>query len=104
MPKAKKRMDVWTLLSIVILALYGLFLIYPLVRLLIESVLKNGQFTGEYFGKFFSNPYYGETLLHSFALSIASTVLSLVIGVPLAYFYNLYEIKGRNLIQIIILN
>ena len=43
MPKAKKRMDVWTLLSFVILAVYGLFLIYPLVRLLVESVLKDGR-------------------------------------------------------------
>ena len=103
MPKAKKRMDVWSLLSIVILALYGLFLIYPLIRLLLESVFRDGHLTFQYFGKFFSNPYYGETLLHSFALSIASTVLSLAIGVPLAYFYNLYEIRGRDLIQVIII-
>ena len=53
----KKRMDVWTMLSLVILALYGLFLIYPLIRLLVESVSKEGHFTMEYFGKFFSNSY-----------------------------------------------
>ena len=99
----KKRMDVWTMLSLVILALYGLFLIYPLIRLLVESVSKEGHFTMEYFGKFFSNSYYGVTLAHSFELSIAATLVSLIIGVPLAYFYNLYEIKGRNLIQIIII-
>ena len=103
MGNTKKRMDVWMIVSFAILALYGLFLIYPLIRLLIESVSKNGQFTTEYFGKFFSNSYYGVTLLHSFELSIAATVVSLILGVPLAYFYNLYEIKGKNLIQIIII-
>ena len=103
MDRAKKRMDVWMMLSLAILVLYGLFLIYPLIRLLIESVSKDGRFTAEYFVKFFSNSYYGETLLHSFELSIAATLVSLILGVPLAYFYNLYEIKGRNLIQIIII-
>ena len=103
MSEKKKRMDVWIIISLAILALYGLFLIYPLVRLLVESVSKDGQFTLEYFKKFFSNSYYGTTLLHSFALSTAATLVSLILGVPLAYLYNLYEIKGRNLIQIIII-
>ena len=73
MVEKKKRMDVWSIMSLVILAVYALFLIYPLFRLLMESVTKDGNFTFEYFVKFFSNSYYGETLLHSFALSIYAT-------------------------------
>ena len=103
METKKKRWDIWALLSLLILAVYALFLLYPLFRLLIESVSKDGQFTFDYFTKFFSNSYYGVTLLHSFELSICATLVSLVLGVPLAYLYNLYEIKGRNLIQIIII-
>ena len=103
MTEKKKRLDVWIVVSLAILGLYALFLIYPLFRLLIESVSRDGEFTFDYFIKFFSNGYYGETLLHSFALSLASTAVSLILGVPLAYFYNMYEIKGRNLIQIIII-
>lgn len=103
MAAQKKRMDIWTILSLTILALYALFLIYPLFRLLVESVTKEGHLTGEYFVKFFSNSYYGITLLHSFELSIAATIVSLIIGVPLAYFYIVYDIKGKNLIQIIII-
>ena len=99
----KKRYDVWIVVSIAILGLYALFLIYPLVRLLLESVTKDGQFTFAYFIKFFSNSYYGVTLMHSFALSLVSTAVSLILGIPLAYFYNMYEIKGKNLIQIIII-
>ena len=58
MIRKKKRMDVWSWMSLAILALYAVFLIYPLVRLLIESVTKDGGFTMEYFVKFFSNSYY----------------------------------------------
>ena len=94
MIEKKKRMDVWNILSLVILAVYGLFLIYPLVRLLVESVTKDGNFTMEYFLKFFSNSYYGETLLHSFLLSISATVVSLALGVPLAYFQTLGILPG----------
>ena len=92
MIEKKKRLDVWVIVSLVILGLYALFLIYPLIRLFSESVSKDGQFTLDYFNKFFSNPYYGETLLHSFLLSISATLVSLVLGIPLAYFYNMYEI------------
>ena len=102
MSPTKKKFDIWTVISLAILGLYGLFLLYPLFRLLLESVFKNGAFTLEYFTKFFSNPYYGTTLVHSFALSISATIFALIIGVPLAYFYNMYEIKGRALLQIII--
>ena len=102
MKKAKKR-DVWSLVSLLILATYALFLIYPLVKLLLASFMKDGQFTTQYFVKFFSNPYYGKTLGNSFKLSIASTIVSLVLGTPLAYFFNMYKIKGRTLLQIIII-
>ena len=102
MPSTKKKFDIWTVISLLILGLYGLFLLYPLFRLLLESIFKHGTFTLEYFTKFFSNPYYGTTLVHSFKLSIAATAFALILGVPLAYFYNMYEIKGRSLLQIII--
>ncbi len=100
--KKAKRADVWTLVSLAILVTYALFLIYPLVKLLVAAVVKDGQFTWQYFGKFFQNKYYGKTLGNSFKLSIASTLVSLILGIPLAYFFNMYKIKGRTLLQIII--
>ena len=45
MIRKKKRADVWSGMSLLILVVYGLFLIYPLVRLLMESVTKDGNFT-----------------------------------------------------------
>lgn len=99
----KKRLDPWVLVSLIILALYLLFLIYPMFNVLRRSVAdEQGHLTLQYFVKFFSQPYYLSTLGNSFKVSLATTVISLVLGVPLAYLYNMYEIKGRKFLQIVI--
>ena len=102
--RVKPRKDVWMAISVVILALYALFMIYPLFMLLRNAVIDSGgQFTLDYFVKFLSKQYYLGTVLNSFKVSISATILTMVIGVPLAYFYNMYEIKGARFLQIIII-
>ena len=102
--RVKPRKDVWMVISVVILALYALFMIYPLFMLLRNAVIDSGgQFTLDYFVKFLSKQYYLGTVLNSFKVSISATILTMVIGVPLAYFYNMYEIKGARFLQIIII-
>lgn len=104
MMKKTKKMDMWVVVSIAILCAYLLFLIYPMFNLLRQSVLtKGGEFTMEYFQKFFGKPYYFSTLWNSFKVSVLATVVTLIIGVPLAYVYNLYEIKGKTFLQMIII-
>ena len=94
----------WVAVSIAILCAYLLFLIYPMLNLLRQSVLtKSGEFTMEYFQKFFGKTYYFSTLWNSFKVSVLATILTLIIGVPLAYVYNLYEIKGKTDLQMIII-
>ena len=100
--RTRKRADPWIVVSICILALYLLFLLYPMFNILQRSVLEDGQFTLAHFKKFFSQQYYISTLWNSFKVSLATTVLSLILGVPLAYFYNIYEIKGRKFLQTVI--
>lgn len=99
----KKKLDIWILISLGILAAYALFLIYPLFGLLQQSVFVNGTFTTEYFERFFSQSYYFGTLANSFKVTICATAVTLVIGIPLAYIYNLYEIKGKSIVQVIII-
>lgn len=103
MKKNKKKVDVWHIITISLIALYALFLLYPLFCILKESIITNGQFTLEHFIEFFSKSYYFETLINSFIVSLCATAVTLIIGVPLAYFYNMYEIKGKSVIQIIII-
>ncbi len=100
----RKLFDIWTVLYVAIFLAYVLFLLYPLYSILQNSVIgSDGRFGFEWFVKFFSAKYYSETLLHSFNVTICTTALSLIIGVPLSYFYNMYEIKGKGLIQVLII-
>ncbi|WP_455157157.1 ABC transporter permease [Treponema socranskii] len=99
-----KKIDFWIPVSLGILALYVLFMLYPILKVITQSVRDNatGSFTLGYFKQFFSDPYYFITLFNSFKISICVTIICLIIGVPLAYLYNVYEIKGRQLLQILI--
>ena len=54
----KKKYEVWTFITWIFLALFGLFLIYPMFGILKQSVISSdGRFTLEQFVKFFSTPY-----------------------------------------------
>ena len=100
----RKTFDVWTAVYLAVFAAYVLFLLYPMYAILRNSVIgEAGGFSLEWFVKFFSVKYSSETLLHSFNVTIWTTLLTLIIGVPLAYFYNLYEIRGKALIQVLII-
>ena len=102
--KERSRIEVWNLMAWLILGIYVLFLVFPLFRILRTSLVNaDGHFTLEHFAKFFSQEYYFSTLLNSFKVSVATTFFSLLLGIPLAYFYNLYEMKGRTFLQITII-
>lgn len=75
--KRAKRIDPWIMVSVVILALYLLFLIYPMFNVLGRSVVEDGKLTLKYFITFFSQEYYISTLWNSFKVSIATTAVSL---------------------------
>ena len=99
-----KKKDIWLLISLAVLAFYLIIMIYPLGILFKNAVINNhGEFTFEYFTKFLSKNYYFSTIFNSFKVSLTATVLTLIIGTPLAYFYNMYKIKGKTFLQIIII-
>lgn len=102
--KRRSQLEIWNFIGFAILGLYLIFLVFPLIGLLNSSVVTpEGHFSFQYFKKFFSQKYYLDTLLNSFKVSIVTTVFSLGLGIPLAYFFNLYELKGRNYLQIVII-
>jgi len=104
-PKQKSRHDVWSLVTILVLGLYGLFLVYPLLNLLGQAVIDKttGNFTLSYFHRFFSKPYYFNTLLNSFKVTFCVTILTVTLGTPLAYFFTRYNIRGKSFIRILII-
>ena len=56
-----------------------------------------------YFKQFFSTPYYSGTMINSFKVAIAVSVTSTLIGIPLAYLYNMYKVRGRKALQMLII-
>ena len=103
--KRKSNFDLWTLVTFGLFALYGLFLIYPMVNLLAQAVVdkETGAFTLSYFIKFFSTPYYFNTLINSFKVTFWVTILTVVIATPLAYIFTRYNIKGKGLLRMLII-
>ncbi len=103
----KARFDLWTLVTLGLVGLYGIFLVYPMVNMMAQALIdkETGQFTLGYFIKFFSTPYYFNTLLNSFKVTTAVTALTIIVGTPLAYIFARYKIRGKGfLVMLIILS
>ena len=100
--KQAKKFDMWSGVTIIFLVLFVLFLIYPLLGILQQSVIsKEGEFTLQEFTKFFSQAYYSKTILNSFKVSIAITAVTLLLGIPFSYFYSFYHLKGSKFLFVV---
>ena len=102
----KRKWDMWVIISLGLLGLYILFMLYPMFKLLINSVRDEttGAFTLRYFERFFDPDHgYAYTVINSFKVSISATVITLIIGVPMAYLYTMYEVRGRNFLMVMII-
>ena len=98
----KKRFDGWLVVSVLLLLLFIAVLIYPMFGVIKQAVIMpDGSFSWEQFHKFFSNSYYVDTLYNSFKITIFVTVLTLVIGIPFAYFYAFYRLKGAKILFVV---
>ncbi len=103
--KKKKQLDSWMIVSLVILAFYLLFMIYPLYKLLRQSLIsvETGAFTLDNFRLFFNTPSYMQAMGNSFKVSFTVTILALLFGIPLAYFMTCYKIKGDGVLRVFII-
>lgn len=100
----KKKFEIWTVASLVLLALFAIFLLWPLVGLLKQSVYtSDGQMSLANFEKFFTyvNGYYLKPIWNSLKVTVCSTTVSLLLGIPIAYFYSFYKIRGAKLIFVL---
>ncbi|WP_269537707.1 ABC transporter permease [Cerasicoccus fimbriatus] len=76
-------------------AFFGCFLIWPILQILQGGFFVNGEFTLAFFGEVFSNPIYLEGLLNAFAMGVFSTILALLLALPLAFVADRYEFRGK---------
>ncbi|MGN8895652.1 ABC transporter permease [Flavonifractor sp. HCP28S3_F3] len=98
----EKRFNIWTVLTLILLALFLLFVIYPIGMLLTKSLFTGGSVDLSYFVKFFTKKYYWSTLVNSFKVTIASTAVAVLIGLPMAYLLRSIKIPFSGLLNILI--
>lgn len=95
----------WTVVKILVLAFMLLFLLYPFFSLITRSFFspKAEGFTLYNYVRFFTKKYYYDSLFRSLFVSLASTLTSLVIGVPIAYLMTRYNIYIKRYLHIFII-
>lgn len=102
--KKKFNFNVWLAVEIVIILLFAFFLLVPFFKLFSKSFQgENGSFSFQHFVSFFQYKYYYQTLLRSLIVSSVTTIIAIIIGVPLAYAFSRYKIIGSKIINVMII-
>lgn len=103
--RSGRRFTVWTAITLAIFLLLFVFMLYPLGSLFLSAFRDSSTqaFTLDNFGRFFSKPYYYASLLNSIKVTAVVTVLCLAIGVPMAYLMATCNVRGKRLIEILII-
>lgn len=93
----------WAVFGIT-LVFFGCFFAWPVWQILQGGFIDaNGHFTVEYFLEVFRNPIYLQGLANAFLLAAGSTILAMLLAVPLAWIADRYEFPGRKLFMAAIL-
>lgn len=104
MLKRKKQVDFWVLTKLAIFLFICLTILYPISTVVIRSITNSeGKLTIENFVKFFTTKYYMDVLKNSMFVSTVTTLLSLILGVFMAYVVTRYDIKGKKIINILVI-
>ncbi|MFA6846604.1 MAG: iron ABC transporter permease, partial [Sphaerochaetaceae bacterium] len=100
-----KGITIWANITLLIMAIFVVFLLYPLVLVLYKSFVDpdNGHLSMVNFLKFFGQKYYWGTLINSFKVSICATLLAAALGIPLAYLTRSTKITGNGILEIAII-
>lgn len=100
MELGRKRMDVWTIVTVLGFAIVLIFLIYPLFDVFKYSFTDKdtGALSLSNWKEFFSRAYYMRAFGHSMFIALFTTLFSALLGIPLAFFTTRYKIRGSTLL------
>lgn len=99
----KIRFDFWKFVIVAAFALIGLFLIYPLFNIFINSFWSDGKISIESYREFFKYKYYYSALLNSLIVSTSATFFACCLGIPVAYVMSRFNIPFKGLFHILII-
>ena len=101
----KVKLDFWFFVKFFVIASMCLFIVYPFYTILTKSVFssKVEGLTLYNFVRFFTKPYYYQTLLRSLFVCGVTVLTTTIIGVPIAYVMTRYNLPGKQLLHILII-
>lgn len=105
MVKSRRRFDYWSLVTLVSILFFLVFFIYPVSKIFVNSVIdgETGKISLSAFRKFFSRQYYTVTILNSFKVTLAATLITMVTGTLMAYIMKTVKIKGKAVVDMIVI-
>lgn len=100
-----EKVDFWIIIKILCFVLVTIFLLYPLFSLFRGSFLDvdTNTFTFNNYKKIFTRAIYLESFNNSIIITSVTTLVTLVLGMMLAYFMTRYNIYGKPLLKILTL-
>ena len=99
------KLDFWFFTKFFVILSMCVFIVYPFYTILTKSVFSNKVegLTLYNFIRFFTKPYYYQTLLRSLVVCGITVLTTTLIGVPIAYVMTRYNVAGKQLLHIFII-
>lgn len=99
-----RRPTVWTCLSFAIFITFAIFILWPVTLVLYKSIVDktSGAMTFAHFTRFFTKRFFWSTMTNSLKVTCCATLLSALLGLPLAYLMRSVKIRGSGLLNILI--
>ena len=91
------------LLFLLLFAVLGALMLWPLFNVIGGGCFVDGKFTAEYLLGVFKNPIYAEGLLNSLGIAVGTTLLASCLAVPLAWLSHRYTFPGQKAFSALIL-
>ena len=101
----KVKLDFWFFTKLFVILGMCVFIVYPFYTILTKSVFSNKVegLTLYNFIRFFTKPYYYQTLIRSLVVCGLTVITTTIIGVPIAYVMTRYNVAGKQLLHILII-
>ncbi|MGE5257398.1 MAG: ABC transporter permease [Hyphomicrobiales bacterium] len=101
MAALSNRFQAWNIIRLLVFALLAFAVVYPILFIFKASFLEpeTGALSLKSYGAFLRYPFYLRCLKNSLFVSALATLLSLILGIPFAFFLSRYRVPGKNILK-----
>ncbi len=85
----------------ILLVIVIVFVLYPVFKVMIESVKVDGRFSAGNYERFLASPYFRHTLYNTLVISILSTIGAVLLGLVFAFGITRTEMPGRKFFMLV---